>query len=71
MKTPQEYAEELIDKYTPLAELWNCVDVYKSATQCAIIDVKNTIDYILRWGDTADDDLEYYNEILTILESKL
>lgn len=69
--SPQEYAQMLIDKYLIHAELWNCVDCYISATRCAIIDVTNTIDYIKTWGDTAEDDLRYYNEVLTILNSKL
>ena len=38
--TPQEYAKQLIEKYAPIMpnEDWR----YK-ATQCAIIDVQNTI----------------------------
>jgi len=39
MKTPEEYAEELVEKY------WKSAKInHELAIECALIDVQNTID---------------------------
>lgn len=62
-QTPQEYAENIFYKY------YNLELSYKIAIQCAIIDVTNTLDALKATADYKKD--IYYNEVLTILKSKL
>jgi len=69
MKTTGEYAIDLVTKYfTILPDNVSMIDIVK----CAIIDVENTIAAI-DWHEfeTPNKELEYYNEVLTILKSKL
>ena len=65
-KTTNEYAEMLIEQYH------GTFIIYKhEAVHCAIIDVNNTIDYAKTFGDVTELDVNYFNEVLTILKSML
>ena len=68
MKTPQQYADELIGKYY----LEDLIDS-NLAVYCAIIDVQNTIEAINPYPDSnyASENIEYYKQVLQILKDKL
>jgi hypothetical protein len=73
MKTENDYADYLIDKYKELTKYGHWDDCIK----CAIIDVTNTIEALteLTCGNYTDEllvnQLEYYNNVLQILKDKL
>lgn len=64
--SPQEYAEMLLDKYEESTEH---LKEGKLVKKCAIIDVNNTLKAIKIFNIEAVN--VYYNEVLTILKSKL
>lgn len=67
MKTPQEYADELINVYSAIG-----LQQRDEAFQCAIIDFKNTIEALRCINEQIHiNNYDYYKEVLTILESKL
>ena len=79
-QTPDEYANELIEKFLQLKKIetfgWSGMDV-KMAIQCAIIDIENTIEALSDieftdcWDSNKKELIKYYTEALTILKSKL
>lgn len=64
--SPEEYADELIDTY--VRKFTNFKSI---AIQCAIIDVENTLDALDNTCEFLPFDTNYFNEVLTILISKL
>lgn len=68
-ETPQEYAEMLINEYDTI--IYTSFDYKEQVIRCSILCVERTIDYIDTWGDLADKDLEFFNEVLTILKNKI
>lgn len=68
MKTPQQYADELVDKYYKL------IGSKYYAFKCAIIDVQNSIE-ALEYQEEAEGTtfgkLDYYKQVLQILKDKL
>lgn len=78
MKTPEEYANELIDKHYEVRNSDGyCRFTFHEAKQCAIIDVENTIEAIQKitihghWIKTNGlEILDFYRDTLTILKTK-
>ena len=71
--SPHEYADMLIDKYVSKLGTIGFANFKSIAIQCAILDVTNTIE-VLRLelcGTDYYSALNYYDEVLTILKSKL
>jgi hypothetical protein len=70
MKTEQQYADELIDKYKELTKYGHWDD----CINCAIIDVTNTIEAMSKMKLIFSDRiviLKYYKTVLTILKDKI
>jgi hypothetical protein len=69
MTPPKEKAEELIDIFT-----FNCreCDYEDNAHQCALMAVEEILNalYSLRFGNTLDDELEYWEEVKQEIEKK-
>lgn len=71
---PQEYAEMLIYKYSSLnfRILEEYLPIPKTVIiDIAIVDATNTIEALENTGEFLPFDTNYFNEVLTILKSKL
>lgn len=74
-KSPEEYANELIEKYMQLKQIetlgWSGMNA-KMAIQCTINDVNNTIEALTELKFNYNyPTITYYTEVLNILKSKL
>ena len=66
MKTEQEYADELVEKYEK-ASFWSTTS---ESVQCALIDVQNTIYALEEQVHYVSPKLAYYQEVKRILENR-